>query len=71
MIEGMHPDVEAALTYAERFRRGLPSDRWTDGHVGAVATARGIELLAAEIIRLRNEEVQRGRESMSLGEKRV
>lgn len=39
--------IEAAVEYARRWRKGRPSDRWTDGHVGAVKVARGIEALLA------------------------
>ena len=60
----LHPDVEAALEYARRFKKGLPSDRWVDGHVGAVAVARGIERLTAAILRNIEEQAQRSADAM-------
>lgn len=63
-VSELHPDVDAALEYARRFRKGLPSDRWSDGHVGAVSVARGIEMMAAAIVRQMEEEERRSREAM-------
>ena len=60
----LHPDVEAAHEYVRRWRKGLPSDRFTDGHHGAVAVARGIERMAAALARYVEEEHRRGLEAM-------
>ena len=64
MEDGLHPDVIVALEYARRWRKGLPSDRFCDGHAGAVATARGIELMAAALVRVIEEETRRADESI-------
>ena len=60
----LSPEVEAALEYARRWRKGLPSDRWCDGHAGAVKVARGIEQMAAAILRYMDEEERRGADAM-------
>ena len=60
----LSPEVDAALEYARRWRKGLPSDRWCDGHAGAVKVARGIEQMAAALVRLMAEEEARGLEAM-------
>jgi hypothetical protein len=62
--QDLSPDVLAALEYARRFRKGLPSDRWCDGHAGAVKVAKGIEQLAAAVVRYMEEEERRGVEAM-------
>lgn len=63
-MEGLHPDVLIALEYARRWRKGLPSDRFCDGHAGAVATARGIERMASALNRLIEEDSRRADESI-------
>ena len=60
----LHPDVGAALEYARRFRKGLPSDRFSDGHVGAVAVARGSERMSAAILRHMEDEARRSADAM-------
>lgn len=35
--------LAAADEYVRRAEKGLPSDRWCDGHAGAVLVARGIK----------------------------
>jgi hypothetical protein len=57
-------DVEAAFEYVRRFRKGLPSDRFCDGHTGAVKVARGIEKLAEELAARMVEEYARGLQAM-------
>jgi hypothetical protein len=61
-------DIEAAREYARRWRKGLPSDRWADGHVGSVMVARGIEKLAIALAEHIVAERQRGVDAMSTGE---
>ena len=60
----LHPDVDVALEYARRWRKGIPSDRWCDGHAGAVQVAKGIERMAATILRQIAENDARARASM-------
>lgn len=38
-------NIKAAREYARRARKGIPSDRWTDGAHGAKAVADGIDAL--------------------------
>ena len=66
----MKPDTDilAALEFHRRWRKGLPSDRWTDGHKGAVEVARGIEAMAVIIAAYMAEDQRRGTESMSIGD---
>lgn len=37
--------IAAAREYARRRRKGIPSDRWADGEIGAAAVADGIDAL--------------------------
>lgn len=62
--DSLHPDVSAALEYSRRWRKGLPSDRFCDGHAGAVAVARGIERMAGAILRNMEEEARRSADAM-------
>lgn len=39
--------LEAAAEFARRKEKGIPSDRWADGHVGAVNVAIGIRAMQA------------------------
>ena len=61
-------DIQAAAEYAIRYRKKLPSDRWTDGVIGAEAVARGIEKLAQALAAYVEAEHEAGLMSMSLGE---
>ena len=61
-------DIQAAAEYAIRYRKKLPSDRWTDGVIGAEAVARGIEKLAYELAGRVVADYEAGLMSMSLGE---
>ena len=68
-------DLMAADEYARRWRKGLPSDRFTDGHVGAVSVAKGIEKLKAQrdylanvVASLLHEQAARNAVAMSPGE---
>jgi hypothetical protein len=60
----LHPDVEAALEVSRRWRKGLPTDRFTDGARGMIAVARGIERMASAILRNMEEEQRRSADAM-------
>jgi hypothetical protein len=60
----LHPDVEAALEVSRRWRKGLPTDRFTDGARGMIAVARGIERMSAAILRHMDEDARRGADAM-------
>lgn len=70
-IENWEADINTAREYARRRRKGIPSDRWTDGAVGAAKVAAGIDALdwmlaysVAEIERLEAEIRKRGIDAM-------
>ena len=73
--EGSTKDVQAALEYARRARKGLPSDRWTNGVTGAESVARGIEalfqineMLSGAFLSIWHEKMQSDLDGMGLGE---
>jgi len=63
-LDDLHPDVRAAVEYSRRADKGLPSDRWTDGHAGAVKVKLGIDRLVQTAFRQALEDYQRGQEAM-------
>lgn len=62
----LHPDVQAAIEYARRAEKGLPTDRYADGQAGEKAVARGIARLVAAVERLSEQEYLRGLEAMEV-----
>lgn len=66
-------NIKAAREYARRARKGIPSDRWTDGAAGAKAVADGIDALdwclgwcVQEIEKLRAQIKQSGADAMEV-----
>lgn len=62
--------LKAAQTYVKRRNKGLPPDRWYDGHNGAELVAKGIvaqstmiELLSGAFIQMWNEKVQQAHDA--------
>lgn len=66
--DDIHPDVMAAVEFSRRYHKGLPSDRWADGKIGAEAVARGIDRLVMAVARNMAEQAARNAASMSPGE---
>jgi hypothetical protein len=80
-LDDFRPEHQAALDAAAEFRRraakGLPSDRFADGHAGMVLVARGIAIMEglletqADVIRaMLDAERQRGIDAMEMHGKR-
>lgn len=64
MQDDIHPDVSAAMEYWRRWRKGIPSDRWTDGHKGAVQVARGIERMMVTVAKYIEDDARRSADSI-------
>jgi len=65
--------MSAALEFARRAQKGLPSDRWADGASGDQDVAQGIaalfeqnQMLASAFMQLWNEKVKEGVDAMRL-----
>ena len=71
-IDNWQDNIATAREYARRRRKGIPSDRWADGAIGATKVADGIDALdwclavavaerdklAAELLRIGSESME-------------
>jgi hypothetical protein len=80
-LDDFRPEHQAALTAAAKFRhraeKGLPSDRFADGHAGMVLVAKGIAIMEglleaqADVIRaMIKDQYQAGLDAMEMHGKR-